>query len=92
MGQFTIQHNDRRFTISEESYVTEDKPPLTDVNVTAITAEGCIWRLNPLMNLKGSSTSDFKEDVFYRDLLHPHFMEELKKGLKVFLKEAGRLP
>ncbi|HEV7424099.1 MAG TPA: hypothetical protein VGO21_02830 [Candidatus Paceibacterota bacterium] len=92
MGQFEIQHNGRQYTITEESYVTDDKPPYTDVNITAITEDGCIWRLNPLMNLKGSSSSDFVEDTFYRNLLHPHFMEELKKGLSVFLKEADRLP
>jgi hypothetical protein len=92
MGHFDIQHNGRQYTIKEESYITDDKPPLADVNIISITEEGCIWRLNPLMNLKGSSTSDFKEDAFYRDLLHPHFMEELKKELKVFLKKADRLP
>jgi hypothetical protein len=92
MGQFDIQHNDRQYTITEESYITDDKPPYTDVNVTAITEDGCIWRLNPLLNLKGSSTSDFTEDNFYRHLLHPDFMEELKKGLKIFLKKSDRLP
>ena len=92
MGQFTIQHNDRKYTISEESYITDDEPRYTDVNITAITEDGCIWRLNPLMNVKGSSSSDFTEDSFYRNLLHPLFMEELKKGLKVFLKGANRLP
>ena len=92
MGHFDIQHNDRQYTITEESYITDDKPPYTDVNITAITEDGCIWRLNPLMNLKGSSSSDFVEDTFYRNLLHPQFMEELKKGLSFFLKEANRLP
>ncbi len=92
MGQFDIQHSDRKYTITEESYVTDDKPPYTDVNITAITEQGCIWRLNPLMNLKGSSHSDFAEDAFYRDLLHPHFMEELKKGLKNYLQALKRLP
>ena len=92
MGQFNIQHNDRKYTISEESYITDDEPRYTDVNITSITEDGCIWRLNPLMNVKGSSFSDFTEDSFYRNLLHPRFMEELKKGLKVFLKEANRLP
>jgi len=92
MGHFDIQHNDRQYTITEESYITDDKPPYTDVNITAITEDGCIWRLNPLMNLKGSSSSDFVEDTFYRNLLHPQFMKELKKGLSFFLKEANRLP
>jgi len=92
MGQFEIQHNDRQYTIHEESYITDDKPSFTDVSITAIAHDGCIWRLNPLMNLKGSSSSDFSEDDFYRNLLHPHFMEELKKGLTNYLKEAKRLP
>jgi hypothetical protein len=92
MGHFEIQHNEIQYTITEESYVTEDEPPYTEVNITAITAEGCIWRLNPLMNLKGSSSSDFTEDAFYRNLLHPHFMEELKKGLRNYLKRLDRLP
>jgi hypothetical protein len=92
MGQFDIRHNDKQYTITEESYITDDKTPYTDVNITAITEDGCIWRLNPLMNVKVSSTSDLVEDAFYKDLLHPHFMEELKKGLRVFLKEADRLP
>jgi len=92
MGHFDIQHNDRQYTITEESYITDDEPPYTDVNVTAITEQGCIWRLNPLMNLKGSSSSDFVEDAFYKDLLHAHFMEELKKGLRNYLKELNRLP
>ena len=92
MGQFDIQHNDRQYTITEESYITDDKPPYTDVNITAVTEEGCIWRLNPLMNLKGSSSSEFTEDAFYRHLLHPHFMEELKKGLRNYLKGLNRLP
>ena len=92
MGHFDIKHNDRHYTISEESYIIDEKPPYTDVNITAITEAGCIWRLNPLMNLKVSSSADFTEDVFYKDLLHPRFMEELKKELKVFLKAADRLP
>ena len=92
MGHFDIHHNGIQYTITEESYVTNDELPYTEVNVTAITSEGCIWRLNPLMNLKGSSTSDFTEDVFYRNLLHPHFMEELKKGLRNYLMEINRLP
>jgi hypothetical protein len=92
MGHFDIQHNDRLYTITEESYITDDKPPYTEVNVTAITEDGCIWRLNPLMNLKGSSSSEFTEDAFYRHLLHPHFMEELKKGLRNYLKGLNRLP
>ena len=92
MGQFDIQHSDRKYTITEESYVTDDEPRYTDVNITAITNEGCIWRLNPLMNLKGSASSDFVDDAFYRHLLHPHFMEELKKGLRIYLKELNRLP
>jgi hypothetical protein len=92
MGHFDIQHNEKQYTITEESYVTDDKPPYTDINVTAITEEGCIWRLNPLMNLKVSSSSDFVEDAFYRHLLHPHFMEELKKGLRDYLKGLDRLP
>ena len=92
MGQFDIQHDDRQYTISEESYLTDDEPQYTDVNITAITEAGCIWRLNPLMNLKGSSSADFVEDAFYRHLLHPHFMEELKKGLRNYLKEVNRLP
>ena len=92
MGHFEIQHNEIQYTITEESYVTDDEQPYTEVNITAITAEGCIWRLNPLMNLKGSSSSDFTEDAFYRNLLHPHFIEELKKGLRNYLKELDRLP
>jgi hypothetical protein len=92
LGQFVIQHNNRKYTINEESYITDDKPPYTDVNITAVTEEGCIWRLNPLMNLKGSSTSEFTEDDFYSHLLHPHFMEELKKGLRNYLKGLNRLP
>lgn len=92
MGQFEIQHNDRQYTITEESYITDDKPPYTDVNITSITEDGCIWRLNPLMNLKGSSSSGFTEDAFYKHLLHPHFMAELKNGLGNYLKKSGRLP
>ncbi len=84
MGQFDIQHIDRQYTITGESYITDDKPPYTDMNITAITEDGCIWRLNCLMNLKGSSSSEFTEDDFYRHLLHPYFMEELKKGLRSF--------
>ena len=91
MGQFDIQHNDRKYTITEESYVTDDKPPYTEVNITAITEDGCIWRLNPLMNLKGSLSSDFTDDDFYRHLLHPDFMAELKKGLRNYLKESNRI-
>jgi len=92
MGQFNIHHNGRQYTITEESYITDYNPPLADVNIISVTEEGCIWRLNPLMNLKGSSTSDFTEDVFYGQLLHPHFMEELKKGLRNYLKASNRLP
>jgi hypothetical protein len=92
MGQFDIQHNGNQYTITEESYVTDDKQPHTDVNITAITEGGCIWRLNPLMNLKGNSTSAFSEEGFYKNLLHPQFMEELKKGLADHLKKLNRLP
>ncbi|HZZ76627.1 MAG TPA: hypothetical protein VFE04_11890 [Puia sp.] len=92
MGQFDIQHNDRHYTITEESYITDDKPAYTEVNITAITEDGCIWRLNPLMNLKGSSSSAFSEDSFYKNLLHPHFMEVLKTGLGNYLKKINRLP
>lgn len=92
MGHFDIQHNDRTYTITEESYVTDDKPAYTEVNITAITEDGCIWRLNPLMNLKGSSSSAFAADSFYKNLLHPDFMEALKKGLENYLKKVNRLP
>ncbi|HET7001067.1 MAG TPA: hypothetical protein VFI33_07150 [Puia sp.] len=92
MGHFDIQHNDRQYTIAEESYLTDDKPPFADVNIISITVDGCIWRLNPLMNLKGNSSSDFIEDSFYRHLLHPQFLEELKKGLKDCLKKSNKLP
>jgi len=61
------------------------------VSITAVTSDGCIWRLNPLMNLKGSLSADFKEDDFYRHLLHPDFMAELKKGLKNYLQQSNRI-
>jgi len=92
MGQFNIHHNGRQYTITEESYITDDNPPLADVNIISVTEEGCIWRLNPLMNLKGSSTSDFIEDVFYGPLMHMHFMEDINKGLRSYLKTSNRLP
>jgi len=91
MGKFEIHHNNKQYEISEESYITEDKPPMTDVSITAITNDGCIWRLNPLMNLKGSLSSDFTEDDFYRHLMHPDFIAELKKGLRNYLMESKRI-
>ena len=93
MGQFDIQHNDRQYTINEESYVTNDKPPYTDVNITAITEEGCIWRLNPLMNLKGSSSYGVYRRCFLQASITSAFYGRTEKRIeKLFKRAVNRLP
>ncbi|MEJ0081722.1 MAG: hypothetical protein WDM78_12430 [Puia sp.] len=35
MGHFDIKHNEKQYTITEESYIVDEKTPYTDVNITA---------------------------------------------------------
>ena len=93
MGHIEVQHGDKHYTMSVETFIIEEKPPLADVTITAIDDnDGCIWRLNPLMTFKGSSTEKFVTNGFYTNLLDPQLLEKLEHEIRSYLTRLKKLP
>ena len=93
MSNIDVQHGDKRYTMTVETFIAEEKPPVADVTITAIDDNhGCVWRLNPLMSFKGSSTAKFITDGFYANLLHPQLLEKLEVEIRSHLTGLKKLP
>jgi hypothetical protein len=93
MSHFDIQHGDKRYTITIETFVIDEKPPVADVTITAIEDnDGSVWRLNPLMNFKGNASVKFVTDGFYKDLLDPSLLDKLETEIRNHLTGLKKLP